>query len=62
MTRTITTEYPYIPAECRKNQCDHDPGRCVRYRSRRCLSGECTHARNNQICAVNYTTTTAKAA
>lgn len=47
-------EYPYLPAECRNNRCDHDPNRCVRYRSRRCLSGECTHARKDLICAVNY--------
>lgn len=49
-------EYPYLPAECRNNHCDHNPNRCVRYRSRRCLSGECTHARQDLICAVNYPT------
>ncbi|GGS41612.1 hypothetical protein LT966_21775 [Streptomyces griseobrunneus] len=49
-------EYPYLPAECRNNRCDHEPNRCVRYRSRRCLSGECTHARQDLICAVNYPT------
>jgi len=52
------TDYPYLPAGCRKGCCDHDPDRCVRYRSRRCLSGECTHARQNLLCAVNYPTVT----
>ncbi|WP_405479865.1 hypothetical protein [Streptomyces anulatus] len=49
-------EYPYLPDECRNNRRDHEPNRCVRYRSRRCLSGECTHARQDLICAVNYPT------
>lgn len=52
------TDYRYLPADCRKGHCDHDPGRCMRYRSRRCLSGECTHARQNLLCAVNYPTPT----
>jgi hypothetical protein len=47
-------EYPHRPAECRQGRCDHEPDRCLRYRSRRCLSGECTHARQNLLCAVNY--------
>lgn len=51
------TDYPYLPAECRNGRCNHEADRCLRYRSRRCLSGECTHARQNQPCAVNYPTT-----
>ncbi|MFF4346794.1 hypothetical protein [Streptomyces sp. NPDC001530] len=50
-------DYPYLPADCRKGRCDHETGRCTRYRSRRCLSGECTHASKNLFCAVNYPTT-----
>jgi hypothetical protein len=49
-----TSEYPYLPAECRGGRCGHDPERCLRYRSRRCLSGECAHARQGLLCAVNY--------
>jgi len=49
-------EYPYLPAGCRNGRCNHAEGRCMRYRSRRCLSGECTHARQNLLCAVNYPT------
>jgi hypothetical protein len=52
----MNDEYPYLPAECRKGQCDHVPGRCLRFRSRRCDSGQCTHARQNLLCAVNYPT------
>lgn len=51
-------EYPHLPADCRKGQCGHEADRCLRYRSRRCLSGECTHARQNLLCAVNYPTAT----
>lgn len=51
-------DYPYLPAECRNGNCDHQPDRCMRYRSRRCLSGECTHASKNLLCAVNYPTAT----
>lgn len=51
------TDYPYLPAECRKGRCDHEPDRCLRFRSRRCESGQCTHARQNLLCAVNYPTT-----
>ena len=50
-------DYPYLPAGCRNGRCDHAPDRCLRYRSRRCLSGECTHASKNQLCAVNYPAT-----
>jgi hypothetical protein len=53
------TSYPYLPANCRKGNCDHAPDRCMHYRSRRCLSGECTHAGQNLVCAVNYPTPTA---
>lgn len=49
--------YPYLPPTCRKGHCDHDPDRCLHYRSRRCLSGECAHASQNLPCAVNYPTT-----
>jgi len=50
------SDYPYLPTECRKGHCDHAPDRCLRYRSRRCESGQCTHARQNLLCAVNYPT------
>ena len=50
------SDYPYLPANCRNNRCNHKPDRCMHYRSRRCLSGECTHARQDLICAVNYPT------
>lgn len=53
------TDYPYLPADCRNSRCDHDTDRCLRYRSRRCEAGQCTHARQNLICAVNYPTTPA---
>lgn len=44
-------DFPYLPPACKQ-------GRCLRYRSRRCLSGECTHGSQNLLCAVNYPTTT----
>lgn len=50
----MNDEYPHLPANCRNGRCDHAPDRCLRYRSRRCLSGECTHASQNLLCAVNY--------
>ena len=50
------TEYPYLPPECRAGDCDHEPDRCLRFRSRRCESGQCTHARQTLLCAVNYPT------
>lgn len=55
------TDYPYLPAGCRTGRCDHEPDRCLRYRSRRCESGECTHARQNLLCAVNYPTDSSEA-
>ena len=55
----MSNEFPYLPPACRQKRCDHQPGRCTRYRSRRCLSGECTHARQNLFCGVNYETTEA---
>lgn len=51
--RTLTT-YAVLPRECQTGTCDHEPGRCIRYRSRRCLSGECTHASQNLICGATY--------
>lgn len=50
------TDYPYLPPNCRNGKCDHEPNRCFRYRSRRCESGECRHASQNQLCGVNYPT------
>lgn len=47
-------EFPWLPLECRTGQCEHPTGRCVRHRSRRCLSGECGCARANRACSVNY--------
>lgn len=55
------TSYPYLPAECRNGNCDHDPDRCLRYRSRRCESGECQHASQNLLCAVDYPITDSEA-
>ncbi|GAA1431815.1 hypothetical protein GCM10009601_51600 [Streptomyces thermospinosisporus] len=55
------TDYPYLPVECRTGACDHDPDRCLRFRSRRCESGQCTHARQNLLCAVNYPTESSEA-
>lgn len=52
----MKTSFPYLPRECQTGTCDHDPGRCVRYRSRQCLSGECTHASRNLHCGQNYDT------
>jgi len=52
------TDFPYLPAECRNGHCDHEPDRCLRFRSRRCESGQCTHARQDLLCAVNYPTAT----
>ncbi|CAM5394507.1 hypothetical protein STENM36S_06382 [Streptomyces tendae] len=49
-------EYPYLPPACKQDRCNHEAGQCLRYRSRRCLSGECTHAGQNLLCAVNYPT------
>lgn len=56
MPATPVPGFPFLPADCRKGLCDHEPDRCVRYRSRRCLSGECTHGRQNLLCAVSYPT------
>lgn len=42
--------FNHLPTQCRKGSCDHEPGRCTRYRSRRCLSGECTHWTQNLHC------------
>ncbi|WP_371099907.1 hypothetical protein [Streptomyces sp. PU_AKi4] len=55
------TDFPHLPVDCRKDRCDHEPGRCLRYRSRRCESGECRHAAQNLPCAVNYPTTSSEA-
>ena len=51
---TILDVYRYFPPKCQKRECDHDQGRCIRYRSRQCLSGECTHASRGLMCGVNY--------
>ncbi|GHC36723.1 MULTISPECIES: hypothetical protein [Streptomyces rochei group] len=50
------TDFPYLPANCRQSRCGHEPDPCYRYRSRRCLSGECKHASQNLLCAVSYPT------
>lgn len=52
------TEFTVLPRECQTGTCDHDPGRCVRFRSRRCLSGECTHARQGLACGAAPAPTT----
>lgn len=44
------TDYPVLPRGCQNGTCGHDPGKCIRYRSARCLSGECTHAASNLMC------------
>lgn len=57
----IVNDYRYLPVECRNGSCDHEPNRCLRFRSRRCESGQCTHARQNLLCAVNYPTESSEA-
>ncbi len=46
--------FTHLPRECKEHKCDHEPGRCVRFRSRQCLSGECSHAKQNLHCGQNY--------
>lgn len=42
--------FQWLPAPCADGTCDHEPGGCVYSRSRRCLSGECTHATQGLHC------------
>lgn len=57
----MSTTYGYLAPECRDQKCSHAPDRCPRYRGRSCVSGECTHAKQNLFCAVNYPEPTAPA-
>lgn len=46
--------YRFLPRECKAGTCDHEPGRCIRYRSHQCLSGECGHGAQDLVCGASH--------
>ena len=47
----ISEEFWLLPKACKEGTCTHPEGvTCIHYRSRGCLSGECTHGSQNLNC------------